>query len=80
MSHQAIARFADGSRLRLTLTGRGAFSSTRQRAQWAAADALRAPVDGCGPVDRVEIVSGGCVVEVVRAHEADPWAIEGDEK
>lgn len=66
MSYEATAVFRDSARLRLTLTGRGAFSSTKQRARWAACDALGAvPGEHTGPIDRVEITRAGRVVERV---------------
>lgn len=82
MTHSAIVRFRDGGKLRLRLTGRGAFQSTLQRARWAAADALRAePGEHTGPVACVEITRGGRVVETVRPEPdpldvgSDPWSL-----
>lgn len=69
MSFQTIVRFSDGGRMRLRLTGRGAFTSTLQRARWAATDALRADTDGL--IDRVEIVGAQGVFETLR-REPEP--------
>lgn len=73
--YMAVIRYTDGGRMRLPLTVRGAFESTRQRAEWAAGDAVKAPAASHpAAIDRVEIIEvrPGREPQVVREVRAEP--------